>query len=157
MKRKYIELAILIALSIVFSYIVIPAMSGSVALDSTPAYFAAMYVSPIDGGVVGFLAHIISAALKGFPLGIPIHILVASMMVLTVICFGYSYKKFGSIVAIIVATFMNGVVSLVPFIWIINIEFFYAMILPLTLASFINAVIAIIVFERVKKIKFKTN
>ncbi len=60
MKRKYINFALLIALSVVLSFIVLPSVSGTIAFDSTPAYFGALYFSPFDGGIIAFFAHLLS-------------------------------------------------------------------------------------------------
>ncbi|MFV0499513.1 MAG: ECF transporter S component [Bacilli bacterium] len=152
MKKNFVIYGMLIALCVVLSFIKIPAASQTVSLDSTPAFFAAMHISSFGGGIVGFFAHLISASINGFPLGIPIHLIIAVMMFISVYIFGLVYNKFGIIPGIITAVIMNGIVSIVPFIWIINYQFFYLMIVPLTIASLINVIIAIIIEKSVKKI-----
>lgn len=70
----------------------IPAVIGTIALDSMPAILVA---SLFNGRKVAFVAgggHLLSSLYAGLPLD-PFHILVASEMALFVWMFGYVFSK----------------------------------------------------------------
>ncbi|WDV47617.1 ECF transporter S component [Clostridiaceae bacterium M8S5] len=150
--KKISIIGVFIALSIVGSFLPIPSPAGTVAFDSMPAFIVAVIINPIMGGVVGVMAHLLSALLKGFPMTALVHLLVACMMFLTVFLFGIIYNKNYKVVSVIIGTALNGPVSLVPFIFIFDVKFFYAMLLPLTVASLLNIVVAVLVIPKLKEI-----
>jgi len=152
MKTKTFTLiSVLIALSVVGSFIQIPSPAGTVAFDSLPGYVAAGVFGPVVGGFVGTIGHLLNASLKGFPLTLPIHLLISCFMFLAMVAFGFFYKK-NKTVAIVTATLINGPFSLVPFVFIIGPEFVVAMLIPLTVASFVNILIAAIIVPSLKRI-----
>lgn len=83
--------ALFIALSFLGANIKIP--GTSIALDSLPAFLAALLLGPVYGAFIGFFGHLFTAMTSGFYLSIPIHAGVAVSMALTMICFGLSYRK----------------------------------------------------------------
>ncbi|MEG0283899.1 MAG: ECF transporter S component [Erysipelotrichales bacterium] len=84
MKTKDIVImGALIAISAVLSMIKISAL-GSVALDALPAFLALYLFRDNKGVVVAFFGHIFSSAIAGFPLSLPVHILLAVIMGLIV-------------------------------------------------------------------------
>jgi len=144
MKVKTLTMtAILIALSAVGAFIKIPSPTGTVALDSLPGYFAALYLSPGIGAVVAALGHLLSAATAGFPLTLPLHLLVALEMAIFAAIFGILGKK-NIPFAVIVATILNGVIAPLSFAVLpkFGMAFFYSMVVPLLFASFINIFLA---------------
>ena len=64
------RLAIFTALSVVGSFIKIPSPIGSLAFDSAPGFFVALFFGPFEGGLVCGLGHMATAAVSGFPLGL---------------------------------------------------------------------------------------
>ncbi len=70
-------MAMLIALSAVGSLIKV---FNTVAFDSMPGYFAALFLGGWQGALVIALGHMLTALTSGFVLGIPIHIYVAAQM-----------------------------------------------------------------------------
>jgi len=59
------------ALSVVGSFIhPLPSLVPSVALDSAPGFFVALYFGPVDGFCVTGLGHVATALVNGLPLGI---------------------------------------------------------------------------------------
>jgi riboflavin transporter len=59
------------ALSVVGSFIhPLPSLVPSVALDSAPGFFVALYFGPLDGFCVTGLGHVATALVNGLPLGI---------------------------------------------------------------------------------------
>ncbi|ABB13964.1 MULTISPECIES: ECF transporter S component [Carboxydothermus] len=141
--RTLTTLAILIALSAVGAFIKIPSPTGTVALDSLPGYFAALYLSPGLGALVAALGHLLSAATAGFPLTLPLHLLVALEMAIFAAVFGVLGKR-NVIVGIVVATLLNGVIAPLSFAIMpkFGMAFFTAMVVPLLVASFVNILLA---------------
>ncbi len=137
------RMAILIALSVVGALIKIPSPTGTVALDAVPAYFAALAFHPLEGGIIGAIGHIITAMTTGFPLGVPLHLLVAAEMVVFVWVFGYLARRVNVIVAAVVAVILNGFVGALLTIPIAGTGLFAALVLPLTVTTIITVILAI--------------
>ncbi|KJF27248.1 dimethylbenzimidazole transporter [Clostridium aceticum] len=159
MRKKYniktmTQIAMLIALSMIGATIKI---QGSIAFDSMAAFFAALYIGPLAGGMVGVLGHLLSAATAGFPMTIPMHILVAFQMLVFVYVFGWVYTKAPSWVAILIGTFLNGPVGAllaVPVSLMLGFggwPLFLMIWMPLTIASFANIVLATVVYKTISR------
>ena len=58
---------------------------GSIALDSLPAFLAGMLLGGMPGAIVGSLGHLLSAFSSGFPLTLPLHLVIAVEM--AVVCY----------------------------------------------------------------------
>ena len=143
----------LVALSFVGSYIKIPSPLQSIALDSMPAFLAGLLLGGPTGGLVAFIGHLLTASNTGFPLSLPIHMLVALMMAITVYLFHLTYKKINLVAAGCVGIVVNGIGA--PFVMAFLPQFgwgFFMGITPfLLLASAINVIVAIMVFTSLKK------
>lgn len=154
---KLVYMAMFIALSFIGSLIKI---QGSIALDSMSAFFASLFLGPVSGAVVGGVAHLLTAFTSGFPLTIPIHLIIMVQMAVVVYLFGLIYKNSNEILAIIVAVILNGagaVLMLAPITAIMGLPlkgkaFIYMMIGPLTIASAVNIILAYMLFKVIKKI-----
>lgn len=152
---KLVYIATLIAISFVGSLIKI---QGTIALDSMPAFFAALFLGPIPGAWVGSIAHLLTAFTSGFPLTLPIHLIITLEMAIVVYIFGLIYEKTNEIFASIIAIILNGigtVILLAPITtWMgfpLNGKaFIYAMVGPLTLASAVNIILASVVYKIMK-------
>jgi uncharacterized membrane protein len=70
------RISVLTALAIVGSFIHLPSPIPTVAFDSWPGFFAALYFGPFDGAIVSGLGHVATSAVNGFPLG-ALHIPIA--------------------------------------------------------------------------------
>lgn len=160
MKSKQIKqlviLGLCIALSYIGSYIKI---SGTIALDALPAFFAAILLGPFIGGAVGFVGHMLTALLSGFPLSFPIHLVVAIMMFFSCAIFGYVYKKVNPILGIIAGVVMNGPVSLAVAAAVVDLlvakgaglGMFMGMIIVLTIGAAINVILGSAIYMATKK------
>lgn len=93
--RRVARMAIFVALSAVGALIKIPSPTGTVALDSCPGYFSAVAFGWLEGGIVAAIGHIFTAATTGFPLGVPIHILIAAEMAVFAAAFWWISKRPG--------------------------------------------------------------
>jgi uncharacterized membrane protein len=103
------RLAIFTALSAVGSLIKIPSPIGSVAFDSSPGFFVALFFGPLEGAAVCGIGHLATAAVSGFPLGV-LHIPIAFGMALAGAAVGLINKlnrQWGFIPAIIAGVAIN--------------------------------------------------
>jgi uncharacterized membrane protein len=144
-----ILLALFSALSAVGAAIKIPAIVGSVAFDVFPALLAASLLGSGAGAIVGALGHLLSALIAGFPLG-PMHGLIAVEMALLVYIFGVFYKKNKKVIASILFILANTFAAPLPFIFLMNIAFYVAILPSLLIGSLINTVIALVAIPRLK-------
>ncbi len=148
--KKITIVGVLIALCVVGSLISVPSPAGTVAFDSLPGYVAAGLFGPFIGGIVGSIGHLINAGLKSFALGVPSHLIIACFMFLAMAVYGILYRM-NKVLAIVVATFINGPLSLVPFYFMVGPGFAIGMIIPLTVASLVNILLATIIIPSLKK------
>ncbi|HSQ33716.1 MAG TPA: ECF transporter S component, partial [Peptostreptococcaceae bacterium] len=92
MKTKKITLvALFIALSFIGSNIKI---FSSIAFDSMPGFLISIMLGPVYGAIVGLLGHLLTAITSGFPMTIPIHLIIGIFMAITIYIFGVSYRIF---------------------------------------------------------------
>jgi uncharacterized membrane protein len=149
--KKIGLLALMIALSAVGASIKIPAVIDSVALDALPALLAAALLGVRAGAITGALGHLLSALIGGFPLG-PMHLLIALEMAVLVWIFGIFYKQNKRILAGLIFIAGNAFVAPIPFIFLMNIGFYTAIVPSLLIGSAINTVLALIVIPRLSPI-----
>lgn len=165
--KTLVIMALCIALSFVLSFV---KLGGSIAFDALPAFFAAILLGPVFGGIVGFFGHMFTALSSGFMFTLPIHLVIAVMMFVSCYVFGLVYKKTNAIVAIIVGILMNGPVSLgvaafameivfgkgagigmltgkVPFLMFAGLAFGVILVI----GSALNVILATVLYDRTKK------
>ena len=154
--QKLVFCALLIALSYIGSMVKI---FGSVALDALPAYFGALMFGGPIGALIGAIGHLFSAALSGFPMTLPMHILVAICMAAACWLYYVINQKTNLVVASVVAILINGVVmtflsgllavalGVAPTV----MGFVVPMLAPLLIASTVNVVIAALLYLAVNK------
>jgi uncharacterized membrane protein len=103
------RLSIFSALSVVGSFIHPPSPIPTVAFDSAPGFFAALYFGALDGALICGIGHISTSFINGFPLGF-LHLLIALGMALAGGVIGLVNKlnqKWGFIPATIVGIIIN--------------------------------------------------
>lgn len=154
--RQLVFMALLIGLSFVGAQLKI---FGSIAFDSLPAFLGTFLMGPIAGALVAIIGHLLTALSSGFPMTLPVHLVIALGMGLTMVATYYSYsfvKKssneiIGLVVAIIVATICNGPVLLLLcsplLVPIITWPGVMAMMFPLALVAGINVFLAGLIFK----------
>lgn len=145
--KRIARVAILVALSAVGAFIKLPSPTGTVALDSAPAFVAAAAFGPGEGAIVGALGHMFSALITGFPLGLPIHILIAVSMIVFIALFGIVARRVNIWVAIPVGIILNGIGGAALLIPIYGLGIFATLVLPLVVGSAINIIIAVAVVK----------
>jgi len=115
--RNLVLMALFIALSFVGAQLKI---FSTVAFDSLPAFLATLLMGPIYGAIVAIIGHLLTALTSGFPMTLPVHLVIALGMGLTMVATWYTFtlvKKIsneyvGLIVAVIMAGIFNGPVLL---------------------------------------------
>ncbi|KXZ39132.1 alpha-ribazole transporter [Alkalithermobacter thermoalcaliphilus JW-YL-7 = DSM 7308] len=147
--KRITKIGMLVSLSVILS-IVIRVPGTSMSLDSFPGYFAAIILSPFDGGIVGFLGHLATAFNSGFPLGILTHTIIAIEMFIAVFLFGYITKKVNTFIAVLVSTIINGALCPLSLVPLYGMGFFLAIVMPLTIVSFLNIMLAVMLDKGLK-------
>lgn len=94
------------ALSVVGSFIHLPSPVPSVAFDSTPGFFAAMYFGPLEGFCVLGLGHLATAVVSGFPLGV-LHFPIAAGLAVAGAVVGVVNRKWNFLPAIALGIAIN--------------------------------------------------
>jgi len=142
------RVAALSALSVVGSFIHLPGPVQTVAFDSTPGFFAALFFGPTDGAIVCGIGHMATAVVNGFPLGI-LHLPIALGLALAGAATGSFNKKFGIIPAAAIGVVINTVliVTAIPVLgWQATLSF-----LPfLAFAAIVNMLVASIAYRSLK-------
>jgi len=167
--RKMVLMALFIVLSLIGSNIRI---FGTIALDSLPAFLAALLMGPGYGAAIGFMGHLFSAVGIGFPMSVPIHLAIATAMAITMLGFGQTHRMLQGKVATmanliltaIVGIVLNGPVSLAFTMGVLALiagteaAMGLIMLLPvLTLGAVINVVLSILLYKSLSIVweKFK--
>lgn len=150
--KRLVLMALFIGLSLIGATIKLPSPTGTIALDSAPGYLGAVLLGWKEGALIIALGHLLSSYLVGMPLSVPIHLLNAVMMALAAGIFGFLFHRVSALVAIVVATIVNGVIMLLPLVPIMGMPFFYSMVMPLTVASLVNVVLAAFLYRILKNV-----
>lgn len=145
--RKLSWSALFIALSAVGAFIKIPAIIGSIALDSFPGILSAVLLGPVTGAVIAGAGHIVSAILGGMPLG-TFHFLI--LVEMAVLAWGYgklyrAEKRLGAAMFFLVG---NALIAPLPFAVLISPEFYMALLPSMLAATVLNLVIAYLLAPR---------
>lgn len=154
--KRIAIMAIFIALSAVGAMIKIPSPIGSIGLDSAPGYFSALAFGSLEGAIIIAVGHLLSAAVVGFPLSIPIHLGIALCMAAWAVVFRAIGKQGNMVMvaaAVIVASLLNSVVTGLLLIPVGGQVLYVANIVPLLVASAVNTIIAAIAYLSVKNSK----
>ncbi|WP_141433269.1 ECF transporter S component [Bacillus sp. 03113] len=146
-KNKWTLLAIFVALSTAGAFIKVPAIVGSVALDSFPSLIAAALLGGPAGAVVAAFGHLISSFLSGMPLG-PFHLIIAGEMAILILMFAWIYQRGKKMIAGLVFLLGNALIAPLPFLFIMG-KAFYVMIVPsLLIGSLLNIGLALLAIPR---------
>ena len=140
----------LIALSVVGSYLKIPSPTGTVAFDSLPGFLGALLLGYPEGASIGFLGHILTSLNVGFPLGLPVHLIIACEMAMTCVLFRLLYRR-NRILAIICGVLLNGVLAPLTLVPVFGWGFFTGIAISLIVASAVNIILASLIFEVLKR------
>ncbi|MEW6662959.1 MAG: ECF transporter S component [Bacillota bacterium] len=145
------RMGLFIALSVVGAFIKIPSPTGTVALDSAPGFFAAAAFGGGEAALIIALGHLVSSGIVGFPLTLPIHLLIAGQMAAFAYLFGFLVRKTTGYVAVPVTTLANGVLAPLSMVPIFGWPFFVGMVIPLLVGSLVNILLAFLVYRTMAK------
>ncbi|WP_206812159.1 ECF transporter S component [Paradesulfitobacterium ferrireducens] len=148
--RRIAIIAIFIALSAVGALIKIPSPVGTIGLDSGPGYFAALAFGAAEGSIVIAVAHMLTSAVVGFPLSIPVHLVVAVLMAVCAFAFRWVNRKLGLIPAGIAAIVINGVIGSFTAFPAGGMGAVLGIMPFLVLGSAINVIIAGVAYKAIK-------
>jgi len=92
----------------------------TIAFDSLPGFLASLLLGPVYGAAIGFLGHLFTALISGFPLSAPLHGVIAFSMAITMLGYGLTFKSLSNKFSLkinlnltgIVGVILNGPVSL---------------------------------------------
>lgn len=157
--RKLVIASLLIALSLIGAYAKI---YNTIAFDSLPGFLGTLVLGPVYGGIIGAIGHFLTAFTSGFPLTLPVHLVLMVTMALTMVAFGLVYNHFrvknnklANILSLIVGTFVNGPLSmlvLTPLLKpVMGIAGIIAYTPVLSLVAALNIILAQIVFRFLPK------
>jgi len=145
------RISVFSALSVIGSFIHPPSPIQTVAFDSSPGFFAALYFGPVDGASVSGIGHVVTSIINGFPLGI-LHLPIALGMAATGAAIGLTNRvnqRWGFVAASVVGVAVNTalVVLAVPALgWAAALSF-----LPfLFLAASLNGIVAALAYVGVR-------
>ena len=140
---------------------------GSIAFDSLPGFLAALMFGPVYGAIIGFLGHLLTALISGFPLSVPLHLVIALSMAITMLGFGGVYRALREKISMAGNLCITGIVGLAlnaPFSLSLSIGALYLMagreaafgllaLLPfLVFAAVANIVLAMILFKSLERV-----
>ncbi len=151
--KRVAIMAVFIALSAVGALIKIPSPVGTIGLDSAPGFFSAIAFGSLEGAVIIALGHMLTAAVAGFPLTLPIHIFIAVQMALWALAFRWVNRKFSLIAAVIAGILLNGVVSSFTMMLMGGWGAVIGVMPFLVVGSAINVIIAAIAYRIIKASK----
>lgn len=103
------RIAVFSALSVIGSFIHPPSPIQTVAFDSSPGFFAALYFGALEGASVGGIGHVVTSIVNGLPLGI-LHLPVAIGMSAAGAVMGFINRvnrSWGFVPAVIVGVAIN--------------------------------------------------
>ncbi|WP_407309300.1 ECF transporter S component [Desulfosporosinus sp. SB140] len=143
-------MAIFIALSAVGALIKIPSPVGTIGMDSAPGFFSALAFGGIEGAVVISFGHLLTSAVVGFPLTIPVHLYIAFQMALWALAYRWVNKTLGLIPAVIVGIILNGVVSSFAMVPIMGMGGALGVLPFLVVGSALNVIVSAIAYKAIK-------
>jgi len=143
-------MGLFIALSAVGALIKVPSPTGTVAFDSAPGFAAALLLGPGPGAAVAALGHLLTSLFAGFPLTLPIHIIIALEMAVFAAIYCHMGKRHLA-AGVIAVSLLNGIIAPATFIPLPNygIAFFSAMVFPLLVASSANVIVSALIYKAI--------
>jgi uncharacterized membrane protein len=145
---RIVRIAVCAALSVVGSFIHLPSPVTSVAFDSAPGFFAALYFGPLEGFCVFGFGHLATAVVSDFPLGI-LHLPIALGLAFAGAAVGVINQRWTYIPAVMTGIAINTglVVLAIPILGVAGTLFFTPF---LFLAATINGVVATLIYLTVR-------
>ena len=146
------RISIFTALSVIGSFINPYPPIPTIAFDSSPGFFAALYFGVLDGILITGIGHLVTAVINGFPYGY-LHFIIAFGMALAGGAMGLvnkANKKWGFIPAAITGVAINTALSVIMVPTLGWAAMLTVVAFPLLLAASLNAIIAVLVYLGVR-------
>ena len=144
------RIAVFSALSVLGSFLhPFPSILSTVALDSAPGFFVALYFGPLDGFCVTGLGHVATALINNLPLGI-LHAPIALGLAIAGWAVGFINRKWNFLPAVAVGIAINTglVVLAIP---VLGMDATVSFAPFLFLAASVNAGLGTIVYLAVRR------
>lgn len=141
-------IAVFVALSAVGSLVKIPSPLGTVAFDSAPGFFVGIAFGGVPGAIVALIGHLITAAMTGFPLTLPMHLIIAVGMGLCAWAFGVLGRRgnVGLVIGFVVAAVLNSFVLGLIVLPIGGVAMYTGMSISLLVGAIANLAVATIAY-----------
>jgi len=160
--KKLVITALFIALSFIGANLKI---MNTIAFDSMPGFLGAILFGPVYGALIGAIGHFLTALISGFPMSLPVHLIIMLGMAVTMLAFGYVYRYLSGknylaavILSLIVGVLINGpllLAVLAPLLIPALGKPAYIALFPiLSLAAFLNILLALLISKALPK-KYK--
>ena len=145
--RQIARIAVFIALGAVGAMIKLPSPVGTIGLDSAPGFFCALAFGYVEGAAVIAIGHLLTSAVLGFPLGIPLHLLIAGQMALWAVGLRWIQGRFGIIAGAAVTVLLNGILSSFSMIFVGGMGAVLGIMPFLLVGSLVNVLIAVLSYR----------
>jgi len=86
--RNLVLTALFIALSFVGAQLKI---FSTIAFDSLPAFLATLLMGPVYGAIIAVIGHLLTALTSGFPMTLPVHLVIAVGMGVTMVAAWFTF------------------------------------------------------------------
>jgi len=144
------RIAVFSALSVLGSFLhPFPSSIPTLALDSAPGFFAALYFGPVDGFCVTGLGHVATALINNLPLGV-LHAPIAVGLAIAGCIVGYINRKWNFLPAVAAGIAINTglVVLAIP---MLGLEATLAFTPILFIAACVNAALGTALYLAVRR------
>jgi uncharacterized membrane protein len=143
------RISVFCALSVVGSFIHFPGPIQTVAFDSAPGFFVALYFGAFDGAVVMGIGHVATSIVNGFPLGV-LHVPIALGLALAGGVIGLVNEKWNGIAATCAGIALNTglIVIVIP---VLGLAATLSFLPFLFLAACVNGFVALVVYTTIHR------
>lgn len=144
--------ALIAALCVIGSFIKIPVPPGTPALDAAPAFLSIAFLPAPFAAAAGIIGHLATALTSGFPLTLPIHLLIAAEMGLVVLIAAFLYQHGFKKTTWLWIFISNGVLSPLPYYFILSPKMYFLVAPGIIVATAINVVVAMLAMPILQRV-----
>ena len=149
--RLMVLTALVAAICVIGSFIKVPGFVTTAALDSAPAFLSVLFLPPLYSGFAAALGHLATGLTSGMPLGV-FHAIIAVEMFIIVYVFNIMHRKNLRILKWIFLIIANGILSPLPFYFLMSPAFYIGAVPSLFVATLINVAIVMVIMPVLKPI-----
>lgn len=143
------RISVFSALSVIGSFIHLPGPIQTVAFDSAPGFFVALYFGAFDGAVVSGIGHAATSMVNGLPLGV-LHVPIALGLALAGGVIGVVNEKWNGLAATCAGVALNTglIVIVIP---VLGLPATLSFLPFLFLAACVNGFVALVVYTAINR------